>query len=322
MNKQGPPFLTIFIPTWNRVKPVLEAVKSIGPILSDMEVVIVDNASEPAVFEELQHSISSNPSIKLFRNEHNLGMVRNWNRCLEESQGEWLGLLCSDDSYLPGTIGRLRAIAKTQLEPALIIQAPDINCAFKVCSPGSETIRDLRLPIASGNFWHRRAYEQIGGFDERFEYSADAEYWYRIAYSFPVVKIRDPFAIYVSHQDNYMWATWRRPDFLQQTELLARTVAGYSYSVFPDQSAMIEREVATGLWQTMLSIIKCTFLVSGKMDIFYRYLSEALQHANTFSYKKQLASALLTASIQRCRKLVSGILPKNSSLDNRYEAEN
>src|SRR6266567_8010174 len=304
MAQQVPPFLTILIPTWNRAKPVLEAVESIGPISSDMEVVIVDNASDPATFEELQHNLGSRPGIRLFRNERNLGMVRNWNRCLEYARGEWLGLLCSDDCYRPGAIMRLREIAGGQREPALIIQDPSIDGALEVCSSGSETVLNLRLPIASGNFWHRRVYEQEGGFDERFEYSADAEYWYRVALSFPVVKVRDPFAVYMPHEDNYMWATWRRPDFLQQTKLLAGTVAGYAYAASSDRAALIEQRVARELWQTLLSIMRSTFWVPGKMNLFYRYFSEALRQSGSLVRKKQLVAVLFSIALRRCRKFI------------------
>ena len=301
MEQQASPLLSILIPTWNRVLPVLEAVESIGPISPDMEIVIVDNASEPALFEELQRQLGLRPGIRLFRNEINLGMVRNWNRCLEQAQGEWLGLLCSDDRYRPGAIERFREIVRTQQEPVLIIQDPTSDRELAVAPAGSETVRNLRLPIASGNFWHRRVYEQVGGFDERFDYSADAEYWYRAAFSFPVVKVREPFAVYVSHEDNYMWATWRRSDYLQQTELLARTVAGYLYATAPDHAALIERHVTTSRWQTVLTIVTCTFLAKGKMDIFLRYFRVAVRQAGSLPRKRQLLTALLSAVVCRVR---------------------
>jgi glycosyltransferase involved in cell wall biosynthesis len=174
--------ISILIPTWNRVQPVLDAVESIGPLAHDMEVVIVDNASDPDLYEELQHHLGSRPGIRLFRNESNLGMVRNWNRCLELAQGEWFGLLCSDDRFRLGAIDRLREIIGMQPGPSMIIQDPAADREVVFAQAGSVTLRELRLPIASGNFWHRCVYQQIGGFDERFEYCADAEYWYRAVF--------------------------------------------------------------------------------------------------------------------------------------------
>lgn len=309
--EQTPPLISILIPTWQRVQPVVEAVASIGQLSPDIEIVIVDNGSEPALFEELQRRVGSLPGVCLYRNEKNLGMVRNWNRCLELAHGEWLGLLCSDDRYRSGAIGRLRDIVSTQLEPALILQDPANGDDLVVRRAGSETVRDLRLPIASGNFWHRKVYEQVGGFDERLEYSADGEYWYRAAFSFPVLLVREQFADYIPHDDNYMWATWRRPDYLQQTELLARTVAGYVHATAPDREAAVARQVNTALWGTLLSIVECTCLARGRQDIFWRYFFKAVLQAGDIVRAWQLLKALLAAAGRRilgfCRKRQEGV---------------
>lgn len=297
------PLFSILIPTWKRVQPVVQALDSIGQLAADTEVVIVDNGSEPCIFEELQSRVGSRPGVRLFRNEQNLGMVKNWNRCLELARGEWLGLLCSDDCYRPDAIRRLRKVVTAHPDPALIIQDPAVEAGMVVSPAGSETVRDLRLPIASGNFWHRSVYEAIGGFDERFEYSADGEYWYRAAFSFPVVKVREPFAEYLPHDDNYMWQTWRRPDYLQQSELLARTVAGYVNSASPDRDAAIEGYVSMALWGTLLSILESTFLKHGKHDIFNCYFPKALRQAGNPGRAGQLLKALCAAAWRRVQEL-------------------
>jgi hypothetical protein len=193
----------------------------------------------------------------------------------------------------------LHEIVALHLEPSLIIQDPSNERELEFLQAGSETVRGLRLPIASGNFWHRSVYKQVGGFDERFEYSADAEYWYRAAFSFPVVKVRNPFAVYVAHEDNYMLATWRRPDYLQQTELLARTVGAYTYAADSDRDVLIDRHVKDSLWQTLLSIIASSFLAHGKSDISQYYVREALLQAGSFRRKGQLLKTLISATVHR-----------------------
>lgn len=298
---QGPLLFSILIPTWNRVAPLLRAVESIGPLSPDMEVVIVDNGSELSLYAELERHLAGRPGIRLSRNEQNLGMVRNWNRCMELAQGEWIGLLCSDDQYCPGAFSRLREIIAARPEPTLIIQVPSSIHSIEVSPAGSETVRNLKLPIGSGNFWHRQLYEQIGGFDERFEYSADGEYWYRAALSFSVIKVREPFAVYMPNNDSYMWATWRRPDFLQQTELLGRTVAGYIFDSALDRERLVGEHVETALWQTVLTIVSCTFLKNGKGDLFRRYFQEASGRATSFSRKRQLLTSLMYAVAEQAK---------------------
>lgn len=289
------PLLSVLVPTWNRVEPVVAAVESIGSGSVDLEIVVVDNCSDMAVYRELQERLSGFPLVRLFRNEQNIGMVRNWNRCMELAAGTWLGLLCSDDRYRPGATDRAVALLKTIDEPALIMQDPTIRGDLLQCPPGCDTVRALRLPIASGNFWHRQLVASAGPFDERFEYSADAEYWYRLACYFLVFKVREPFAVYEQHEGNYMWQTWRKGDYLEQTALLAQTVAGHMYHDTPDPGGLVSSEVDQRLWSTVTTILENTFLHKGRGDIFARYFREAVQRAGTVSRKREIAMKLLYA---------------------------
>ena len=273
------PLLSVLIPTWNRVDEVVRAVDSVGFWGDEVEIVVVDNASPPELFDRLAAAVGCLPQVRLFRNDSNLGMVRNWNRCIEHARGEWQGLLCSDDVYTPDGIARALALLRTLSEPALVIQTPELTQEEQRLSAGPTTVAGLGLPIASGNFWHRTVSATLVGFDERFEYSADAEFWYRVAATFPVVKVRQPFARYNIHGDNYMWATWERPDFLAQTELLARTVQCHCHGEGWSRSPEAERQLADDLWRTVSTILSNTALRSGKGQLFLRYLAEAVRMA-------------------------------------------
>lgn len=285
----------MLIPTWNRVAPVVAAVKSVGNVSTDLEIIVVDNASDNLLYLELQKQLEPFPNVLVFRNNSNIGMVRNWNRCIELASGTWQGLLCSDDSYRPDAIGRILEILRSIAEPSLIVQDATVSEDLQQCLPGSRTVRNLRLPIASGNFWHRDIVARVGSFDERFEYSADAEYWYRIASYFPVLKVRKPFALYEQHETNYMWQTWRKGDYLEQSTLLAQTVARHMFHGTPEAESMISNEVEVRVWSTLTTIIENTFIHKGRSDIFARYFPEAMRRAGNFSRKKELLLKLLYA---------------------------
>ena len=298
MSASDTPLLSILIPTWNRVDEVLRAIDSVGDRSGVVEIVVVDNASPGEVFGRLCRETARYPQVRLFRNEKNLGMVRNWNSCIAHAKGTWLGLLCSDDEYAEGAIERACSLlARTQF-PSLVIQSPDIDVHEQCAPPGAETVRALKLPIASGNFWHREISERIGGFDERFEYSADAEFWYRVASRYPVIKVREPFARYNIHGDNYMWATWERDDFLQQTELLAQTVQEYTRGPEADGEAA-EAKINADLWATLTTILTNTALKPGKERLFGRYVAIALRRADSGQRKLELAG--LIANLFRAR---------------------
>ena len=290
-------FLSILIPTWNRYESVLEAVKSVAPVTEETEVIVVDDGSEEPIAQRLRDGLRLVPHVKVFRNAVNLGMVRNWNACISHASGEWMGILCDDDCYNEGAIERAVSIMKRTSEPSLILQDPSLNMPMQRCAPGRETVRTLKLPIVSGNFWHKKIVEKLGGFNERFIYSADAEYWPRIAAHFPVLKIKTAFSVYKRHKTNYMWTTWRRPDFLEQAGTLTRAVASLSQK---DNKA-IEEELDAGLWGTLLTIIESTFLERERSDIFSRYFPEALNRARGFKRKIGLIKSLLLGAALRTK---------------------
>jgi glycosyltransferase involved in cell wall biosynthesis len=298
------PLLSVLIPTWNRSDLVLRAIESVGTVSPDIEIVVVDNASDEPVFARLQHAIVGHTNVRLFRNERNLGMVKNWNACIVHASGEWIGLLCSDDRYRAQAIARVVPLLRSQTEPTLVIQDPLIEKEMERSPAGRATVHDLRLPIASGNFWHRKMVEQLGGFDERFEYSADAEFWYRLAYHFPVVKVRDAFAEYNQHGSNYMWDTWQKPDFLDQVRLLRKTVLSYDRKQNADTDRLIAKEVDQAVWDTLLTIIGQTFLKQGRSELFSRYLRLAFQETNSFRKAVQVVTSLLYAIAHRAKGLL------------------
>lgn len=288
------PFISILIPTWNRTTPVLEAIHSLGAgAFDDVEVIVVDNASDDAVYQALVAGTADLGYVRLFRNDSNLGMVRNWNACMERARGEWFSLLCSDDLFHPAALGEVRKLLKANPQPAILVQDPGIPNNIERHPPGSNTVRGLTLPIASGNFWHRDTVATVGPFDPRFEYSADVEYWSRIAHRFPVIKSRGFIARYRQHADNYMWATWRRDDFMDQMELITRTVAGYRHDPDqPDFQQTVEREADEAIWGTATEIVCRCFPYPDKQDILIRYLPIAFGRSTTVERKRTLTSRL------------------------------
>jgi hypothetical protein len=295
------PLLSVLIPTWRRVEPVVEAVRSVGVTdAAIVEIVVVDNGSEEPVYAALAAALAPFPNVALHRNESNLGMVRNWNRCIGHARGRWMGLLCSDDVFVAGGVARALRLLSSLAEPALVVADPKAPAAEARLPAGPETSRTLRLPIASGNFWHRDVCGAVGGFDERFEYSADAEFWYRCARRFPVVTVRDPFASYREHLDNYMWATWGKEDFLEQSGLLSRTVLGHQ---FPELApARVERTVEQAVWKTALAVYSKTLAAPGRGPLARRYGGWLLHHAVSPGRLLGLARVTLSALRKRLRR--------------------
>jgi glycosyltransferase involved in cell wall biosynthesis len=101
-------FVSILIPVYNREDTIAPCIESaLAQRYLDFEVVVVDNASTDQTWAICQQMAGADQRLRVFRNQENLGPVRNWIRCMEEARGPLAKILFSDDlmhaDYLPQT---------------------------------------------------------------------------------------------------------------------------------------------------------------------------------------------------------------------------
>ena len=222
--------LTLAIPTYNRCPSVQLLVKAIQAQAKEQdEIILSDDGSTDGTFEEA----SKIPGIRLVRHKENQGMVRNWNYCLEQARCDWICIIHDDDTLAPGGLEALRRACALAREPALIVPTEtqtecDESFRYRFWSPGAWSV--LHCPrIPSGAVIHRKIIQELGVFNPKFCYSADLEYFPRIAAHFPVVIIESPLAIrYELHDSNYQAKTWRKTDFCTRLEEIQRLIVSYA----------------------------------------------------------------------------------------------
>ena len=274
------PFLSILIPTYNRAEMTLEAVASVGNN-PEVEIIVVDDCSTAEEYDKLTDglgNVKTECKINSFLQADNVGMTKNFNTCMKVANGEWFGLIGSDDYYKPGAIDHVFQ-ALHYLPPCLMVYARDGKA--KVLPPGVETVRNMQLPSGSGNFWHRSIYEDLGGFDERLTFSPDAEYWYRIATKYPVAESPEKFSVYREHGNNLMYDIWRQQaEFLKQIKLITRLNMVHRGEDTTDLDLVVASE-GKAVWDTVLYILRVTAKKPDKFDIFDMYLDAGLRLAFT-----------------------------------------
>jgi glycosyltransferase involved in cell wall biosynthesis len=90
--------VSILIPVFNRQSLIAETIQSaLQQTYKNIEVVVVDNASTDRTWEVVQKIAPRDDRVKCFRNEENIGPVRNWKRCIDEATGKYGKILWSDD---------------------------------------------------------------------------------------------------------------------------------------------------------------------------------------------------------------------------------
>jgi glycosyltransferase involved in cell wall biosynthesis len=102
------PQVSILIPVYNRSQFIAECIQSaLDQSFTNHEIVVVDNASNDGTWEICQRLAISDKRIRIFRNDENIGPVRNWVRCAQEARGVYSKILFSDDLLEPDCVGRM-----------------------------------------------------------------------------------------------------------------------------------------------------------------------------------------------------------------------
>jgi glycosyltransferase involved in cell wall biosynthesis len=133
---EATPSLTIVIPTYNRHEELAGAVESaLAQTLSDVEVVVVDDASDTPV------EVGGDPRVACVRLEQNVGLAAARNAGLAAARGRWVTFLDDDNRLLP----EMAAISLAAIEDATLPPPVAVISAIDVVGPGGKLL-DRRVP--------------------------------------------------------------------------------------------------------------------------------------------------------------------------------
>lgn len=233
------PKITVVIPyymDWDNLVDTLRAVIS-QRYPRDCYEIIVLNDGGPSSKGKWPIDVPRDLVVWL-DNKDRLGMVGNWNKAVHQGQYTWVWLLHADDlpysdfmakvsnvivehpdvgmvhtkytgwSVNPRSFlywkGRLQSIIRTKGDPIRY-------------GAGVSAVRHVMLGVAcSSVVMHRDVFELLGGFDISYPYSADEEFWPRLAREFPVVYIPRRLVRYLFHPEQTSSQTTYFADFWEQ----------------------------------------------------------------------------------------------------------
>lgn len=137
------PKVTILIPVYNRNGYISKCIDSaLAQTFPDLEVVIVDNASNDGTWEICQQYAARDSRVRIFRNAENIGPVRNWMRCAREARGEFSKILFSDDLLEANCVEQM-------LKPFDDPQVGFVSCAARIGKTKEESVLVYSVPCAS-----------------------------------------------------------------------------------------------------------------------------------------------------------------------------
>jgi glycosyltransferase involved in cell wall biosynthesis len=242
------PLVSICLPTFNGAKWIQESVNSaLRQTYENIELIVVDDGSTDDTVEQIR-SIDD-PRIAVHTNGRNVGLIRNWNKCLELARGEFIKFLFQDDILYPDCVERMMSLFIKYDGIGLVFCARDIlidrdldESAAKRWLEYCEVLhshfdslgefnsgRGLFMQHMRNSFlgnWiaepssvmvKKECFFRLGQFNTRLYQVGDLEMWLRILYFYNVGFIEDKLTAFRIHSKSTTVANARsRHDFLDQ----------------------------------------------------------------------------------------------------------
>jgi glycosyltransferase involved in cell wall biosynthesis len=246
----SPPRVSVCIPAFNAaayLRPALESV--LMQDYRDVEIIVVDNHSTDNTVALVEEFIARGDArIRLHRNDSNIGMVGNLNRCMELSRGAYIKFLMADDLLRPGCLSRMasaldahpavtlvacgRAIVDENGLPTGTTRAFDADRlltgaqAIVDCLYGSNFIGE---PTAV--MFRRKDLDGLGGgFRADLPQLLDMDLWFRLLEKGDLLYLAEPLCAVRRHAAQMTHANIRSGALVQDNVTLYETYAHKPYA--------------------------------------------------------------------------------------------
>jgi glycosyltransferase involved in cell wall biosynthesis len=194
------PLVSVCIPTYKGGEFISKTIDSvINQTYKNIELIIVDDKSPDDTASVVKNY--SDPRIRYVVNQTNLGPEANWIKCQQLASGVYFKLLPHDDIIAAECVEKQVAILESDTDREISI----VFGMREIIGPNGKILMTRGIPggnhgrIASnelistcvrsganiigepGNGMIRRELiEKIGGYDAKFPYLVDLDYWFRV----------------------------------------------------------------------------------------------------------------------------------------------
>jgi GT2 family glycosyltransferase len=210
------PLLTVITPTYNRAEFLDETIESVlSENFPDLQFLVIDDGSTDNTSSIVE---KYGPKITYLKHE-NIGESRTVNKGFRLSRGRFVVIVNSDDPILPGCLGKM--VAALTARPDCLAAYPD----WQIIDTEGRALQEIRLveddigsmlarghvSIGPGACFRRVCFELVGYRDPQLKYSADLDYWFRLAVAGNILHVPEVLATHRTHAASAsVWAKGRR----------------------------------------------------------------------------------------------------------------
>jgi glycosyltransferase involved in cell wall biosynthesis len=222
-------FISICVPVYNGEAYLRECLDScFSQDYPNFEVLVCDDGSKDGSTDLLNEYQVRYPQLRVYKNEKNLGLVGNWNRCVELAKGEWIKFVFQDD-YLhkdclsqfakriqPDTqllVSRRHFILPADADKAMrtyyssTVRTLENTCGTKpfysakeISGAAMKNIGMNFIAEPSLSLFRKSALSSVGTFQPLLKQICDLEFMLRLASRFGVVYIAEDLCFFRIHK--------------------------------------------------------------------------------------------------------------------------
>jgi glycosyltransferase involved in cell wall biosynthesis len=230
------PKISVLIPCYRQARFLPEALDSVlRQDFHDFEVIASDDASTDNTYSVLQNYASRDIRIRIFHHPVNLGMVENWNFCLDQARGEAVKLMGGDDRLnRPDCFSRqwqrlqtpgvaLAASARTIINESSIKIKSLVNLPSGVFSPDEIIPKILEHQdnlIGEPVCCLFRRSDAVRGFSDSIKQNTDIEMWLHLLTRGGLAYDSEPLVEFRRHLNQASQQNWMSGLALEEHRLL------------------------------------------------------------------------------------------------------
>jgi hypothetical protein len=225
------PIISVLIPTFNYARFLPEAIDSVlRQDFGDFELLIADDCSTDDTANVVKPYCARDARVQFAVHSTNMGMVNNWNYCLQRARGQYIKFVFGDDKlFRPNALSKM--LGMLEGEPSATLAA-----SARVILDEASHVVNLWRSLGEGRHEGRRVIEKclmrngeniVGepsavlfrkadaqrGFHPAYRQIVDVEMWFHLLEKGDLVYTREPLCAFRVHS-------------LQQTEVNTVTGAG------------------------------------------------------------------------------------------------
>ena len=210
------PKVSVCIPAFNAEGYIRSALDSVFlQTYQDFEIIVVDNCSKDHTEAIVTELLPLSEKITFYKNDHNIGMAKNFNKCLDYARGQYIKFLCADDLLLPGCLEKMVTGLDAHPEVSLVcggrLSVNEYGNSFGLQRYSSETQivqghAAITRCLFGGNFIGEptavlfRKSELLARFRAELPQLMDMDVWFRLLENGQLLSIETPLCSIRFHE--------------------------------------------------------------------------------------------------------------------------